>query len=275
MKKSYWLNFGVFVTVFLVDQYSKTLAETSPTLYYNRGFIMGFFAGSPDELRVVALGSLGALLFTLYLLLLYILPVRAKYFKLAISVLMGGLIGNVIDKLSIGTTRDFIPFKLGSFFYVFNLADVFLWGGTLVVLWILLRKDYLLWYESSNRRRIILFPGEQLALAAQVTLITFNACLLLGIFSFAVVKMLVPPEIIKPIPFIIALISLSLLLCVLSFITGILMGLRRLGPLYAFDLFIRDLSEGKNRDLKLREGDHYRHLEVTALKIKDLTRNKP
>lgn len=275
MKKSYWLNFGVFISVFLIDQYSKNLAETSPTLHYNRGFIMGFFAGSPDELRVVALGSVGALLFTVYLLLLYILPERAKFFKLAISTLMGGLIGNVIDKLSIGTTRDFIPFSISSFYYVFNLADVFLWLGTVVVLWILIRKDYLLWYDKTSRRRLFVYPGEQLALAAQVTLITFNACLLLGIFSFAVIKILVPPEIVKPIPFTIALISLSGFLCVLSFFTGILMGLRRLGPLYAFDLFVNDLSEGKDRELRLREGDHYKHLEVTASKIKSLRQNKP
>jgi len=272
MKKSYWLNFGIFVTVFLIDQYTKGLAETSPTLYYNRGFIMGYFAGGPDEIRVVALGSVGALLFTIYLLLLYVLPERARYFKMAVSTLMGGLIGNVIDKLSIGTTRDFIPFKFGPFFYVFNLADVFLWLGTIVVLWIILRKDYLLWYDKNSRRRIFVYPAEQLALAAQVTLITFNSCLLLGIFSFSIIKMLVPPEIVKPIPFTIALIALSGLLCVLSFLTGILMGLRRLGPLYAFDLFVKDLSEGKDRNLKLREGDHYRHLEATALKIKDLTR---
>lgn len=275
MKKSYWVNFGVFVLVFLIDQFSKSLAENSPSLYYNRGFIMGLFAGSPDELRIVALGSIGALLFIIYLLLLYILPLRARFFKLAVSVLMGGLIGNVIDKLSIGTTRDFIPFKLGSFHYVFNLADVFLWLGTLVVIWILLRKDYLLWYDKTSRRRFFVYPGEQLALAAQITLITFNACLLLGIFSFAVIKILVPPEIVKPIPFMIALISLSTFLCALSFFTGILMGLRRLGPLYAFDLFVNDLTAGKVRDLKLREGDHYRHLEVTAVKIKELARNKP
>lgn len=272
MKKSYLLNFGVFISVFLIDQISKTMAESSPLLHYNRGFIMGFFAGSPDELRVVALGSFGAILFTLYLLLLYMLPARARYFKLAVSMLMGGLIGNVIDKLSIGTTRDFIPFPLRSIYYVFNLADVFLWVGTLVVLWILIKKDYLLWYDNSNRRRIIIFPGEQLALAAQVTLISFNACLLLGIFSFTIIKTLVPPEIVRPIPFVLAIISLSALVCSLSFLTGILMGLRRLGPLYAFDLFVRDISEGKDRELKLREGDHYRHLEATASRIKSLIR---
>jgi signal peptidase II len=272
MKKSYFLNFGAFVAVFLIDQYTKIWAEASPSLHYNRGFIMGFFAGAPDELRVVALGSVGALLFTIYLLLLYILPLRAKYFKLAVSILMGGLIGNVIDKLSIGTTRDFIPFSFGPFYYVFNLADVFLWIGTLVILWILLRKDYLLWYDKSNRKRILIFPGEQFALAAQVTLITFNACLLLGIFSFAVIKILVPPELIKPTPYALALVSLSLFLCGLSFLTGILMGLRRLGPLYALDLFVNDLLEGRERVLKLREGDHYKHLEVTATKIKSLIR---
>lgn len=272
MKKSYWLNFGVFVLVFLIDQGTKTMAETWPSLHYNRGFIMGLFAGSPDELRVVALGSLGALLFTVYLLLLYILPQRALSFKIAVSTLMGGLIGNVMDKLSIGTTRDFIPFSVGAFHYVFNLADVFLWLGTLVVVWIIFRKDYLLWYDKTSRRRIFVYPGEQLALAAQVTLITFNSCLLLGIFSFTVIKILVPPEIVRPIPYFLSLLSLSGFVCALSFFTGIMMGLRRLGPLYAFDLFVRDLAEGKDRSLRLREGDHYRHLEVTAQKIKDLSR---
>ncbi|MGO8916901.1 MAG: signal peptidase II, partial [Stellaceae bacterium] len=50
--------------------------------------------------------------------------VREPLLALAIGLVIGGAIGNVIDRLWRGAVVDFLDFHLGQWhFYVFNLAD--------------------------------------------------------------------------------------------------------------------------------------------------------
>lgn len=267
MKSRYVWSLLILGMAFLGDQVSKSYAVNFGTLHFNRGFIMGYFAEGPEAIRIVALGFFAALLCTVYSLLLYVLPKRARIFKYSLSLLMGGALGNVFDKLSLGATRDFIPFTWGSFHSVFNLADVFIWIGAMLLLWIVLRKDYLLWYHECTRRSFLINPGEQIRFAAQMTLIGFNSCLMLGVFSYAFVASSFSRS--GPlVAYSLALFSISLFICLLTFVAGIIMSHRRLGALYAFELFVNDLLSGKNRPLRLREGDHYKHLELTSEKLR-------
>lgn len=274
MKNCHLLNFPIFIGLIVVDQLSKSWPSNFKTMHFNHGFFMGVFAYAPDSLRVVFLASVAALLFSLYCLSLYMLPPRAKYMKIAISIIMAGLFGNVIDRLRFGATRDFIPLIIGKTYYLFNLADICLWIGAVTIIWILLRKDHMIWHDYSNRRRFIVNFKEQVSLASQVTFIVFNCCLLLGIFSYSVLKVNVPKEMLNPNAFILAFSALCIYLCLLSFFIGIIMSHRRLGPLFAFDKFVDDLIEGKDRNFRVREVDHYKHLEKTAEKLRKFSKDK-
>ncbi|MCB0362355.1 MAG: hypothetical protein KDD35_06520, partial [Bdellovibrionales bacterium] len=44
---------------------------------------------------------------------------------------------------------------------------------------------------------------------------------------------------------------------------------RTAGPLYAFERFIEDTLIGRDRILKLRQGDEFPHLEELAIKIRE------
>lgn len=69
--------------------------------------------------------------------------------------------------------------------------------------------------------------------------------------------------------FAMSIFSLSGIFLILTFLAGILLSHRSVGPLYAFEQFIEELLDGKNeRPLKLREGDNYKHLEIIAEKIR-------
>ena len=39
--------------------------------------------------------------------------------------------------------------------------------------------------------------------------------------------------------------------------------------LYAFEKYVEDLLNGDNRDLKLREGDNFKHFEAVAANLKN------
>lgn len=50
---------------------------------------------------------------------------KSKFFKIALGFIVGGTIGNLIDRIAFGGVRDFIYFKSINF-AIFNFADVFI-----------------------------------------------------------------------------------------------------------------------------------------------------
>lgn len=50
---------------------------------------------------------------------------KSKFFKISIGIILGGTIGNFIDRIAFGGVRDFIYLKSINF-AIFNFADIFL-----------------------------------------------------------------------------------------------------------------------------------------------------
>jgi signal peptidase II len=129
-----WL--GIAVIVVLLDQVSKItilrsfveeqfVAVTSffsVGLRYNRGAAIGFLnnAGGWQRYLFIAI-AVGAVLFILYLLRQHS---AKRLFCWSLSLIMGGAIGNVIDRLMYGKVVDFLDFYAGALhFPTFNIAD--------------------------------------------------------------------------------------------------------------------------------------------------------
>lgn len=59
---------------------------------------------------------------------------RSKFLKLALSVLLGGAYGNLIDRIIRGGVTDFLDFYIGSYhFPTFNAADMCIVAGTILL----------------------------------------------------------------------------------------------------------------------------------------------
>jgi signal peptidase II len=69
------------------------------------------------------------------------------------------------------------------------------------------------------------------------------------------------------IPFLITFGIVSLAFMIFLFFIGLVLSHRAAGPLYAFEKFLEDLSQGKVRPLRLRTGDDFKHLEELADKL--------
>jgi len=152
-----WQNVAFFLTALLIvvaDQLSKlwvrsnlALGESLPetglfrlTHIYNTGAVFGLFQGQSFPLIIVAgIGIVVVLLFTL--LFYHRFPLLDNRLgKPALGLLLGGSIGNLIDRLRFGGVTDFIDVGIGGYRWpAFNIADSAVVVGTIIFAYCLLR----------------------------------------------------------------------------------------------------------------------------------------
>lgn len=273
MNKRFLVSAMILLASLVIDQLSKKWGLTLSSLHYNQGFIMGLYAGLPDSIRIVALGCFSGIVFFLYVFLLYIIPTRAHFLLYGLSLMVGGMFGNVIDKIVFGKTVDFIPFNYFGIRAVFNLADVFLWLGASLVMFIIFGKEKLVWYPRSNRGNFLIWPKEQYKVGLNFSLVVFSCSLVLGIFSYSFFNTTFAPFIKSKdhlmVTYFLTYTMITLLFCTMAFLAGIIIGHKSAGPLYAFETYVDDLIEGKDRKLSFREGDNYRDLELVADRLRE------
>jgi signal peptidase II len=94
----------------------------------NSGVAFGFFAGGGAPVLVLTLVAL------LALVSFFVLRPRRPLLWLPTGMVVGGAIGNLIDRLSGGSVTDFIKFPLWP---AFNLADAAITLGVLALLYVL------------------------------------------------------------------------------------------------------------------------------------------
>lgn len=271
-KTNYFKRSLIIMTVCLViDFFLKFKMQTSENISYNQGLFLGYYAHVPQSLKVILLSTFSGFLFSIYVFLIFILPKRLYLLKVGASLLMGGVFGNVVDQMLHGRTLDFIPFKLfGNQFY-FNSADVFQWCGFFIIIFVLFKYENLIWHPKAHRKQYFINPKEQIKAALVMSSVSFCGCLLLGLFCYTYMKSYIPINAFKTellLTFLCSYLFLSMLFTLLVFCVGLIISHRTAGPLYAFELYVKDLLEGERGELVLREGDNYRELEKVALKLK-------
>jgi len=100
---------------------------------WNRGISYGLFQQNSElgrwALIVISILASIALSF-------WIRRTKAKLLAASLGLIVGGAIGNVIDRLAYGAVFDFIQFHIGSWsWYVFNVADAAIVAGVVGLLY--------------------------------------------------------------------------------------------------------------------------------------------
>jgi len=142
-----WLSISLLVI--LLDQITKYVAnaglvyaEPVPvipsfnfTLMYNRGAAFSFLSDAAGWQRwfFVAI-SLGASV----LLIVWLRKLKPQQWMLAValSLVLGGAVGNLIDRLWLGYVIDFIQLYYKDFYWpAFNVADSAITVGAVLLIW--------------------------------------------------------------------------------------------------------------------------------------------
>mgnify|MGYP001357278386 FL=1 len=128
ISKNYALN------NFLIGQsYTTFLPFIDLLLIYNSGIAFGIFDGYGD------LASNILLIITIFILIYLIRLLSNETFqiaKLALSLIIAGALGNIVDRIVDGKVTDFLHLEIGNFsFFIFNLADAFITAGAILIIY--------------------------------------------------------------------------------------------------------------------------------------------
>jgi len=292
MRKRDWsLVIGSVFVVWAVDFFSKQWAlDTITSLRYhgilglvlvrNPGAILGAFSHLPPLLRVVSLSTGGAFLIFIYASIQYLLPKRSVMLRTGMSILLGGILGNVTDRIVVGSVVDFIVFKIPYFDWVtpaFNLADAFQWIGYSMVVISLLREGNQIWPSENERKKVWVLPRFQVRFTFVIMAIGCAFVIISGVFSYTYLKVTIRDLVIGPsgqiedrflVPFLETFAIVVIGFLFMLFIIGKMLSHRIAGPLYAFELFLEDVLRGRDRPLRLRAGDDFQHLEELSERVR-------
>ena len=128
------LGAGLAVLIAALDQLSKywVLEIVQPTPYGvpltpwlnivlvgNKGVTFGLFRSVDQRLLLIAVAAV-----ILFLLMRWLLRTHSGLVAGGLGLVMGGAIGNVVDRIRFGAVVDFLDFYYASYhWYAFNLAD--------------------------------------------------------------------------------------------------------------------------------------------------------
>jgi signal peptidase II len=290
MRKRDWaLIISALLAVWAFDILTKqwALLTQGPLVFHgpmgllvhrNPGAMLGMFSDLPPLLRVVTLSTGGAFLLFMYAAIQYLLPHKLLLLRVGMSLLVGGILGNVTDRIVWGSVVDWILF--GSLEWMtpaFNFADVIQWVGYGLIVVTMVRKGHLLWPSREDRKSIWVNPTYQLRYSLLLVGIGFLFSLVVGVFTYTFIQVLIDTVAPGPsrflenrflIPFVITFSMLAAGFMVTLFLIGRVLSHRTAGPIYAFERFVDDLLQGRDRQLRLRAGDEFKHLEELGHKLR-------
>ena len=136
LKGSLWQWLAISLAVILLDLYTKHLVQQSFMLgdkvfmtsffdlvrYHNEGAAFSFLADAGGWQKwFFTTVSIVASVFILYLLNKH---QHEKLFSLGLALVLGGAIGNLYDRVTLGYVVDFLSFHLNNLYWpAFNVAD--------------------------------------------------------------------------------------------------------------------------------------------------------
>jgi signal peptidase II len=145
-----WLAFILIadqLTKFIVDQ-TMPLHQSIPiiddlfslTYIRNTGAAFGILASSTAAVRLPFLVLFSGLAIGFVVMMLRRLPDRETGLITALAFILGGAIGNLIDRIAYGEVIDFLDVYWSNFHWpAFNLADSFITIGVLITVYYLIK----------------------------------------------------------------------------------------------------------------------------------------
>ncbi|HET7005962.1 MAG TPA: signal peptidase II [Candidatus Binatia bacterium] len=153
-----WRNIGLWLAAIVVlDQSTKIIVQRTMALYQsipiidglfnltyvrNTGAAFGIFAGSAEIFRRPFLILVSILASGFIISLLRRLEDRQKGLLSALAFVLGGAIGNLIDRIFYGEVIDFLDVYWRDYHWpAFNIADSFITVGVAIALYCLYKHE--------------------------------------------------------------------------------------------------------------------------------------
>ena len=100
----------------------------------NSGAAFGLFQGSIGTLTIISIVAI-----VLIIILKITLKLNYAFYNVSLGFILGGALGNLIDRYFVGEVTDFINF---TFWPVFNIADSFIIIGFCLIIILIIREYF-------------------------------------------------------------------------------------------------------------------------------------
>ncbi len=143
------------LAVLALDQWTKWLVEAHlpqhasmvvlPSVFNlthvrNSGVAFGLFASDGPSLARLALVGLGVVALGVVAAYFWRTPMDRRRLLFALSLVLGGAVGNLLDRLASGAVTDFLDVSFAGYHWpAFNVADSAITVGLLLMAWDALR----------------------------------------------------------------------------------------------------------------------------------------
>ena len=144
LQKENFYSLVIILIAFLLDRYFKLkiISNFSDNTFYLNNFInldlvwnTGIGFGLFTTTESFYYNVISSLIGIVILILIYIIFKSDKFDKLVFSLITGGALGNLYDRLVFKGVPDFIDLHYGNFhWFTFNVADIFITLGIVIYL---------------------------------------------------------------------------------------------------------------------------------------------
>ncbi len=157
IKKNFFITSSFILLIFLLDRVSKIYVIylndkflgseifsskfLNISLIWNEGIAFGLFSFKNQDIYNIL-----TILILIIILFIFFMIIKSKSFeKYALSMILGGALGNVFDRIIYKRVPDFIDFHIKDFhWFIFNVSDIFITIGviSMIVLEIFNKNNY-------------------------------------------------------------------------------------------------------------------------------------
>ena len=147
LSKNYYINFIFITLIFVLDRISKLyVINLSDKVYnqelflskflnvrliWNEGIAFGLFSFNQNYLY-----NFLTIIISVVILIIFIMIIKSKSLKrYSLSMIFGGAVGNLYDRIIFKAVPDFIDFHVAEFhWFIFNVADIFITLGVIFMI---------------------------------------------------------------------------------------------------------------------------------------------
>jgi len=147
INSNFSLNLIIIFSIFILDRLSKLYIiyldkiNTSSEIFlskflniyliWNEGIAFGLLSFEKDNLYNI----LTALIIIIILFLFFLITRNTGLKKYSLTMIIGGALGNVFDRIYYKAVPDFIDFHVDNFhWFIFNIADIFITIGVFLMI---------------------------------------------------------------------------------------------------------------------------------------------
>ena len=140
------MTYLLLIFIIVIDQLTKFLIETNFSLNQMQTVIPNFLNIFYTKNTGIAFSMFQdnvVIVIILSLLFLFIINKYLNDFKFIKILIIGGILGNLLDRIYRGYVVDFISFKIfGINMPIFNLADTFIVIGAIIYIILILKEEH-------------------------------------------------------------------------------------------------------------------------------------